>query len=45
MEFSQNKTKGKKYSDFVKKELNDIGYNVKGSIIDFSKYANSTKAK
>lgn len=38
MEFSQNKTKGKKYSDFVKAELDNIGYNVKGSIIDFSKF-------
>lgn len=38
MEFSVNKTKGKKYSEFVKKELDDIGYNVAGEIIDFSKF-------
>ena len=38
MEFSVNKTKGKKYSDFVKNELGEIGYNVAGHMIDFSKF-------
>jgi DNA (cytosine-5)-methyltransferase 1 len=38
MKFSQNKTKGKKYSEFVKTELVKIGYNVEGNIIDFSKF-------
>lgn len=38
MQFSQNKSKGKKYSEFVKTELDKIGYNVEGNIIDFSKF-------
>lgn len=38
MEFGKNKSKGKKYSDFVKTELNRIGYNVEGRIVDFSKF-------
>jgi len=38
MEFSRNKTLGKKYSEYVKSELQALGYEVEGKIIDFSKF-------
>lgn len=38
MEFVKNKSKGKKYSIYVLEELEKLGYNVCGDIIDFSQY-------
>ncbi|MCP9291633.1 DNA cytosine methyltransferase [Gracilimonas sediminicola] len=37
-EFQKNKSKGKKYSNYVLKRLNALGYDVKGKMIDFSKF-------
>lgn len=38
MEFVKNKSQGEKYSIYVIEELQKLGYNVCGDIIDFSKY-------
>ena len=38
MEFLKNKSEGKKYSIYVIKKLEELGYDVIGDIIDFSKY-------
>lgn len=37
-EFQKNKSKGKKYSNYVVKRLSGLGYDVKGKMIDFSKF-------
>jgi len=37
-EFIKNKTKGKKYSIYVIKKLENLGYDVCGDIVDFSQY-------
>jgi DNA (cytosine-5)-methyltransferase 1 len=36
--FSKNKTKGKEYSTYVVEQLEKLGYNVSGNMIDFSKF-------
>ena len=38
MEFKKNKDKGKEYSSFVEKELEDAGYFVKGKLVNFGEY-------
>jgi DNA (cytosine-5)-methyltransferase 1 len=38
MEFDKNKTKGKKYSEYVLDKLNKGGYDVHGKMVDFSEY-------
>lgn len=38
MEFDKNKSKGKKYSDYVINELDNANYNVHSEIIDFSQF-------
>jgi len=38
LEFKKNKDKGKEYSSFVEKELNDAGYFVKGQLVNFGEY-------
>jgi DNA (cytosine-5)-methyltransferase 1 len=38
LEFKNNKTKGRKYSDYVVKNLTLLGYKVKGELIDFSEF-------
>lgn len=38
MEFVKNKSKGEKYSIYVIEQLQNLGYNVSGQLIDFSKY-------
>jgi DNA (cytosine-5)-methyltransferase 1 len=38
MEFDKNKTKGKRYSEYVLRRLDKIGYDVHGKIVDFSEY-------
>jgi DNA (cytosine-5)-methyltransferase 1 len=38
MEFKKNKEKGKQYSSYVVKELNDAGYFVKGQLVNFGEY-------
>lgn len=37
-EFQKNKSKGKKYSNYVLNRLNSLGYDVKGKMVDFSKF-------
>jgi DNA (cytosine-5)-methyltransferase 1 len=36
--FNRNKTKGKQYSTYVSEKLKNLGYDVCGDMIDFSKY-------
>ena len=38
MEFKKNKDKGKEYSSFVEKELDNAGYYVKGKLVNFGEY-------
>ena len=38
LEFQRNKTKGLIYSNYVVNELNKLGFEVEGKLIDFSKY-------
>lgn len=38
MEFDKNKSKGKRYSSYVIKKLDEAGYDVHGEIIDFSNF-------
>jgi DNA (cytosine-5)-methyltransferase 1 len=38
MEFKKNKDKGKEYSSFVEKELEEAGYFVKGKLVNFGEY-------
>ena len=37
-EFHKNKSKGKKYSNYVLNRLDSLGYDVNGKMIDFSKF-------
>ena len=38
MEFDKNKSKGKKYSEYVLDKLDKAGYDVHGEMVDFSKF-------
>jgi DNA (cytosine-5)-methyltransferase 1 len=38
LEFKKNKTRGIAYSEKVVKKLEDLGYTVKGQLVDFSEY-------
>lgn len=38
MEFKKNKEKGIAYSSLVTKKLNDLGYHVKGELVNFGEY-------
>lgn len=38
LEFKNNKSKGRRYSDFVVKSLTQLDYKVKGELIDFSEF-------
>lgn len=38
LKFEKNKTKGIAYANYVEKKLAELGYDVKGSMIDFSDY-------
>lgn len=38
LEFKKNKDKGKKYANYVEKQLTKAGYNVKGELVDFGNY-------
>lgn len=38
LEFKKNKEKGKKYSDYVRKELDRAGYYVEGELINFADF-------
>jgi DNA (cytosine-5)-methyltransferase 1 len=38
LEFKKNKSKGKAYSAYVERVLNFLGYDVKGKMVDFSKF-------
>jgi DNA (cytosine-5)-methyltransferase 1 len=36
--FEKNKTKGRVYSDYVKRSLERLGYEIEGRLVDFSKF-------
>jgi DNA (cytosine-5)-methyltransferase 1 len=38
LEFKNNKSKGRNYSDYVVKSLSELSYKVKGELIDFSQF-------